>query len=31
MHTEELWYGFDDRLGIEVYSFQEGKDADMLY
>ncbi len=31
MRPDELWHGFDDRLGIEVYSFNEGTKADMLY
>ena len=31
MHTEELWYGFDDRLGIEVYNTLEGMDGNILY
>ncbi len=31
MHTEELWYGFDDRLGIEFFGFGEGMNADILF
>jgi len=31
MHTEELWYGFDDRLGIEFFGFGEGMNADVLF
>lgn len=31
MHTEELWYGFDDRLGIEMFGFGEGANADILF
>lgn len=31
MHTEELWYGFDDRLGIETFGFGESVKVDILF
>ena len=31
MHTEELWYGFDDRLGIEMVALVEGNNGEIVF